>query len=99
MQDAGTAQLHGLDEILFVVIGGCKKDDLSLRRTRLYASQDRQAVHARELEVHENNIGLEEDGFIDSLDAVDGLSDDLNGLMLPENTAQALQDNRLSVSD
>src|SRR6185312_340658 len=97
-EDTGTAQLHGFHEFFFVVTGR-EKDHFRVGSASLYAAEDGQAVYARKFQIHQHNVRFEEDGFVDCLNPINGFSDHLDGLMLPENTPQTFQNNWLSVSD
>src|SRR5437588_8030777 len=75
-EDTGAAQLHGLDELLFI-IGASEKNDLRSGRTCLYIAKYREAVDSGQSWIQEHYIGIELNNFFNGLNSVRGFPQDV----------------------
>jgi hypothetical protein len=87
--DAGSAQLHGLHELVLVLRGG-EHDDAGLVLAGLQPLQRGQTVEAGHFKVQQQDIGLMRLQHVQNLPAILRLRDDLEIRLQSEQAAQAV---------
>ncbi len=98
MENSSAAELHGFNKLV-AMFGSGKKNYSRFWRARLDTAENRQTIDPRKTQLHQHDVGFQEDSFFYGVHAIGCLANHLDNRMVFKDLTNSYQDDRVSVGD